>query len=70
MHDDQHGTAIAVTAALMNAAKVVKKKFETLKVVVVGAGAAGTAVSKLLLKAGVKTRGRARQQRHRASRPR
>ena len=54
MHDDQHGTAIAVTAALMNAAKVVKKKFETLKVVVVGAGAAGTAVSKLLLKAGIK----------------
>ena len=54
MHDDQHGTAIAVTAALMNAAKVVKKKFETLKVVVVGAGAAGTAVAKLLLKAGVK----------------
>ncbi len=54
MHDDQHGTAIAVTAALMNAAKVVKKKFETLKVVIVGAGAAGTAVAKLLLKAGVK----------------
>ena len=54
MHDDQHGTAIAVTAALMNAAKVVKKKFEALKVVVVGAGAAGTAVSRLLVKAGVK----------------
>jgi len=53
MHDDQHGTAIAVTAALMNAAKVVQKKFEVLKVVVVGAGAAGTAVAKLLLKAGV-----------------
>ena len=37
MHDDQHGTAIAVSAGLMNAAKVVGKKFETLKVVIVGA---------------------------------
>lgn len=54
MHDDQHGTAIAVLAALMNAAKVVKKDFKKLKVVVAGAGAAGTAVTKLLLKAGVK----------------
>jgi malate dehydrogenase (oxaloacetate-decarboxylating) len=54
MHDDQHGTAIAVTAALINAAKVVKKKFESLKVVVVGAGAAGTAITKLLLLAGIK----------------
>jgi malate dehydrogenase (oxaloacetate-decarboxylating) len=54
MHDDQHGTAIAVTAALMNAAKVVRKKFESLKVVIIGAGAAGTAVARLLLKAGVK----------------
>jgi malate dehydrogenase (oxaloacetate-decarboxylating) len=54
MHDDQHGTAIAVTAALINAAKVVKKKFESLRVVIVGAGAAGTAVAHLLLKAGIK----------------
>ncbi|MBY0473321.1 NADP-dependent malic enzyme [Patescibacteria group bacterium] len=54
MHDDQHGTAIAVLAALINAAKVVKKDFKTLKVVVAGAGAAGTAVTKLLLKAGVR----------------
>ncbi|MDO8518003.1 MAG: NADP-dependent malic enzyme [bacterium] len=54
MHDDQHGTAIAVTAALLNAAKVVKKDFKKLKVVVVGAGAAGTAVTKLLLRAGIK----------------
>jgi malate dehydrogenase (oxaloacetate-decarboxylating) len=53
MHDDQHGTAIVVTAALMNAAKVVKKDFKKLKVVILGAGAAGTAVAKLLLKAGV-----------------
>lgn len=54
MHDDQHGTAIAVLAALMNASKVVGKKFNNLKVVVAGAGAAGTAVTKLLVKAGVK----------------
>jgi len=48
-HDDQHGTAIVVTAALHNAAKVVGKKFEDLTVVVVGAGAAGIAISKMLL---------------------
>lgn len=54
MHDDQHGTAIVVLAALINAAKVVRKKLSTLRVVVSGAGAAGTAVTKLLLKAGVK----------------
>lgn len=52
MHDDQHGTAIAVLVALMNAAKVVKKKFESLKIVISGAGAAGTAIAKLLVKAG------------------
>lgn len=48
-HDDQHGTAIVVTAALHNAAKVVNKPFESLKVVIVGAGAAGLAVSRMLL---------------------
>lgn len=53
MHDDQHGTAIVVLAALMNAAKVVRKKLPSLRVVVSGAGAAGTAIAKLLLKAGV-----------------
>lgn len=53
MHDDQHGTAIVVLAALINAAKVADKKFVTLKVVVLGAGAAGTAITKLLLLAGV-----------------
>ncbi len=53
MHDDQHGTAMVVLAGLLNAAKVVNKKFETLKVVVVGAGAAGRAVTLLLLKAGI-----------------
>ena len=53
MHDDQHGTAIVVLAGLMNATKVVQKKFETLKVVVVGAGAAGRAITLLLMKAGI-----------------
>ncbi|HYF13296.1 MAG TPA: NADP-dependent malic enzyme [Candidatus Paceibacterota bacterium] len=53
MHDDQHGTAIVVTAALLNAAKVVEKKFNTLRVVISGAGAAGVAIAKLLTKAGI-----------------
>ena len=48
-HDDQHGTAIVVAAALMNACKVAGKKIEDLEVVVNGAGAAGTAIAKLLL---------------------
>jgi malate dehydrogenase (oxaloacetate-decarboxylating) len=52
MHDDQHGTAIVVLAGLINASKVVKKKFESLKVVIVGAGAAGRAIALLLVKAG------------------
>ena len=47
-HDDQHGTAIVVLAALMNAAKVVKKSLFDLKVVINGAGAAGVAISRLL----------------------
>ncbi|MBI4066006.1 NADP-dependent malic enzyme [Candidatus Kaiserbacteria bacterium] len=54
MHDDQHGTAIVVLAGLMNAAKVVKKDFKKLKIVISGAGAAGTAVAKLLVASGVK----------------
>lgn len=53
MHDDQHGTAIVVLAGLINAVKVVKKKFENIKVVVVGAGAAGRAITLLLVKAGI-----------------
>ena len=53
MHDDQHGTAIVVLAGLINASKVVKKKFSDLKVVVVGAGAAGRAITLLLVKAGI-----------------
>ncbi len=53
MHDDQHGTAIVVLAGLINSAKVVGKQLESLKVVIVGAGAAGRAVTLMLLKAGV-----------------
>lgn len=53
MHDDQHGTAIVVLAGLINASKVVGKKLESLKVVVVGAGAAGRAVTLMLQKAGI-----------------
>lgn len=48
-HDDQHGTAIVVAAALKNAAKVVNKPYGTLKVVIVGAGAAGLATARMLL---------------------
>ena len=54
MHDDQHGTAVVVLAALMNAAKVVKKSLPTLKIVISGAGAAGTAIAKLLYAAGIR----------------
>ncbi len=53
MHDDQHGTAIVVLAGMLNAAKVVQKDFKKLKIVISGAGAAGTAVAKLLKAAGV-----------------
>ena len=52
-HDDQHGTAIVALAALMNAARVVDKPFEALRVVVVGTGAAGVAVAQLLHDAGI-----------------
>jgi malate dehydrogenase (oxaloacetate-decarboxylating) len=53
-HDDQHGTAIVVVAALRNALKVVGKDIGEVKLVMSGAGAAGTAVLKLLFAAGVK----------------
>ncbi len=48
-HDDQHGTAIVVLAGLVNACKLLDKKIEDLKIVINGAGAAGLAISKLLL---------------------
>jgi malate dehydrogenase (oxaloacetate-decarboxylating) len=53
MHDDQHGTAVVVLAALMNAAKVVGKNLADLKVVISGAGSAGLAVSDMLVHAGI-----------------
>jgi malate dehydrogenase (oxaloacetate-decarboxylating) len=53
MHDDQHGTAIVVLAALRNAAKVTGRQLGDLRVVIAGAGAAGVACTKILLEAGV-----------------
>jgi malate dehydrogenase (oxaloacetate-decarboxylating) len=53
MHDDQHGTAVVVLAALTNAAKVTGRELASLRVVVSGAGAAGIAVAEILLTAGI-----------------
>ncbi len=53
-HDDQHGTAIISSAALINAAEIAGKKLEDLRMVIVGAGAAGIACAKLYVQAGVK----------------
>ena len=53
-HDDQHGTAIIVAAALLNALKIVDKKIGNIKVVMNGAGAAGVAIAKHLMNLGVK----------------
>ncbi len=53
MHDDQHGTAVVVLAALTNALKVTGKKIEDIKVVISGAGSAGIAVAEILLASGV-----------------
>lgn len=52
-HDDQHGTAIIVTAGIINALKLVNKKKENARAVVCGAGAAGTAITKMLLATGI-----------------
>lgn len=52
-HDDQHGTAVVVLAGLMNAARVVGKELTDLRVVVCGIGAAGIAISKMLMLAGI-----------------
>ena len=54
MHDDQHGTAVVILSALINAAKVVGKELSDLQIVVAGSGAAGTATIKMLLGAGVR----------------
>ncbi len=53
-HDDQHGTAVVVLAGIINALRVVGKKIEDVKIVVNGLGAAGTAISKMLIAAGAK----------------
>ncbi len=53
-HDDQHGTAIVVAAAMINALKVVNKEIDKIKVVINGAGSAGTAIGMHLMKLGVK----------------
>ena len=54
-HDDQHGTAIVVLAALTNSLSLVKKNLSDVKIIMSGAGAAGTAISRLLTKSGAKT---------------
>jgi malate dehydrogenase (oxaloacetate-decarboxylating) len=54
MHDDQHGTAVVILAALLNALKVVGKRLDEIKVVINGLGAAGTAAGRILLAAGVR----------------
>lgn len=54
-HDDQHGTAIVVLAALTNSLSLVKKNLSDVRIVMSGAGAAGTAISRLLTKSGAKT---------------
>ena len=53
-HDDQHGTAIVLLAALINALKVVKKNIGDIRIVINGAGSAGTAIGKLLMEYGAK----------------
>lgn len=53
-HDDQHGTAVVVLAGVINALRVVGKKIDNVKIVVNGLGAAGTAISKMLIAAGAK----------------
>ena len=52
-HDDQHGTAVVVSAALVNALKIVKKDIKDIKVVINGAGSAGIAIAKLIMRMGV-----------------
>jgi malate dehydrogenase (oxaloacetate-decarboxylating) len=53
-HDDQHGTAVVVMAALINAVKLTDRRMEDLRVLIIGLGAAGIAVTKILLEAGVR----------------
>lgn len=53
-HDDQHGTAVVVAAALLNALKIVKKKLEQVRIVINGAGAAGISIARHLMQMGAK----------------
>ena len=53
-HDDQHGTAVVVMAAVLNAVKLTDRRLEDLRVLIIGLGAAGVAVAKILLEAGVR----------------
>jgi malate dehydrogenase (oxaloacetate-decarboxylating) len=53
-HDDQHGTAVVVLAALLNSLKIVKKRIEDMKIVVAGVGASGVACSKIFMNAGAR----------------
>jgi len=53
-HDDQHGTAVVVLAALLNALRLTKQKLERLKIVIAGAGAAGVAITQILLRGGAR----------------
>lgn len=55
MHDDQHGTAIVVSAALINCARLTKKKLSDLTVVISGTGAAGSSIARMIKRLGVKT---------------
>jgi malate dehydrogenase (oxaloacetate-decarboxylating) len=56
-HDDQHGTAVVVLAGIINALRLTKKRMEDIRIVVVGIGAAGVSVIKMLLGQGILTRG-------------
>jgi malate dehydrogenase (oxaloacetate-decarboxylating) len=53
-HDDQHGTAVVVLAALINVARLLKRDLKNFRIVIVGAGAAGSATTKILLSSGVR----------------
>ena len=74
-HDDQHGTAVVMLAALHNACKLLKRRLKDLKVVVAGVGAAGVACTKIMRRAGVRniigfdTDGRDLSRAHRADEP-
>ena len=53
-HDDQHGTAVVVSAAVINAAKLTKRELSSMRAVINGAGAAGTAIARMLINLGIK----------------